>query len=143
MPAADFEDRARRVQVHRHAEVEILLRPGADHGGEVEDAVGAGRQRALQRRPVGNVAGNDDDARVGGEVGRRRGGVEQDQPLDPRFRPVAPGERVGGEQAARQPGAEEARRPRDRNVHRPAPRIQPSPSTVPPFGRYSHPTQPS
>src|SRR3546814_10078037 len=65
-PPRRLQQRARAVQVDAHAEVEIGLRPGADHGGEMEDEAGVAGHEACRGRRIGDVAGRRPDARVGG-----------------------------------------------------------------------------
>src|SRR3546814_8912786 len=79
-PPRRLQQRALPVQVDAHAEVEIGLRPGADHGGEMEDEAGVAGHEACRGRRIGDVAGRRPDARVGG--GLHRNGIEDVDAFD-------------------------------------------------------------
>ncbi|MNY36851.1 hypothetical protein D3C86_1713690 [compost metagenome] len=76
---AGFEQRARGIQVHAHAKVEVSLGLPADHGGQVEHGAGIGIHRAGQHGRVGEVAGDHAHARI---VDLRRYHVQQRQAVD-------------------------------------------------------------
>ena len=56
--AAALEQRARRVEIDAHADVELRLGLSADDRREMEHAVGIRRDRALDQRRIGEVAGD-------------------------------------------------------------------------------------
>ena len=108
--AAGREQRLRGVQVRPDTQVEVGLALPADRGGQVKDHVGAG-QRLPPGLPGGHQPGQialgHRDPRVGRQVRRRRGLVEERHPGQ---RP-GPGarhiDRAARQQVPGQPGAQE------------------------------------
>ena len=77
-PAA-LEQRARRVEIHAHADVEVGLGLAADDGREVEDRVGVARDGARDDRRIGEVAG---DRRARADRRQRPAGTTSSSTID-------------------------------------------------------------
>ena len=73
-PAADFEQRARAVQIHAHAEIEVRFRLTADHRREMKDGGRLAFGGALEQLAVADVARDLRQARIVAilQPGRRR-----------------------------------------------------------------------
>ena len=97
--AADLEQRARAVQVHAHAEIEVRFRLTADHRREMKNGGGLAFGGALEQLAVADVAGDLRHARITQSFSRDD--VDERDPVD-RFVPAAGGEMT----ALQQPGCE-------------------------------------
>ncbi len=80
--AAGVEHGARAVEIDAIAEIGVGLGLAADHRGEVEHRMGAGRDHPAHRLAVGDVAGHDAQPLVVRQRQSRRRIVEQNQLVD-------------------------------------------------------------
>ena len=105
-----------------HAGVELGFGLAADDRGQVEHAGGVGRERCVDHRAVGDVAGDDADARVV----EARGGddVEQDDFGDGPCLAAGIGQRAAREQGMGEATAEKAGAAGDDDSHGSAPQIR-------------------
>ena len=104
-----------RVEIHTHAGIELRLGLAADHGREMEHGIGIGRERTLEQRRVGEVAGDRRDALVAGKA--RGNHVEQRDRRDLAHTALRVGEGVAREEMAGQTAAEKAGAAGDHDAH--------------------------
>ena len=70
------------MEIDPHTKVEIGLRGGTDHGGEMEDARGVGVDHAGEYRAVSNVAGHHLQTGIGSKGWHWRHRIEHHEGVD-------------------------------------------------------------
>ena len=128
--AAEGQQRLGGAQVGPHAQVEICLALPAHRRGQVEDHLGPGQRVPSgpgpgHRVPPGRagfqqfvqLAADDRDPGIGGQVGRRLHPVDERHPRQRARRAACELKRTRREQFPGQPRAKEARAPGNHHVH--------------------------
>ena len=113
---AHLEQRARRIEVDAHAEIEVGLSLAADDRREMEDRGGLAVDHAGEECGIRDVPGDRHDPRVGG--GRRGRDVHEREAIDPLRLAVGPSQRSALEQRPRQALTEKAGAAGNDDVHR-------------------------
>ncbi len=112
--ATALEQRASRVEVDAHADVELRFRLAAHHRRKMEDGIGVVRHDPFNQRGLGKIAGHHRDAPVGD---RRGDDVDQHQVADLVRLAAGVGERAASEEGAREATAQEAGAAGDHDAH--------------------------